>query len=126
MAKVHYSNRFIAGLLAALLSLLLTGTLRARDIQSGEPSTITGALSLAKDGALYITSNDIVIYNGAKFPVTRVPVTPYLEEAKDAHYKELKHLAAAGKTVTVRGEFHRLHGQGPDRWGSPIILNLLQ
>jgi hypothetical protein len=116
MTKGSFTPRLLAGLLPVLL---LTVTVNARVIESNESAIFTGKLSLAKDGGVQVSSSDIVEYNYAKFPVKNVPVSAK-SNRDDA---VLKQLAAQGKTVKMRGEFHRLHARQLDEFHADIILN---
>jgi hypothetical protein len=99
-----------------LMMLALTLVANAKTIETDEPTSVTGRLSLGKDGRIHISSGDIVVLNASKFPVTNVPIDSY-GSPREA---ELKSLAAQGKTATIHGTFIRLHARGLDIYGSEI------
>jgi hypothetical protein len=108
--------------LALLALLTLTLVANSKTIEVDESTSVTGRLSLGKDGYVHISSGDIVIFNAAKIPVANIPI----DSSTSARREELKRLAAQGKTATVRGTFNHLHGRGIDIFGSVIKFTLLE
>ena len=103
-----------------IIPLLLLGhSLLAREISTDTPVTVTGKLSMA-NGLIYISTADTLSGRGNGVEIHSVPVhhvvvapnipTPNgLSKARNA---ELKSQAAAGKTVTLTGQFHALAYKG--------------
>jgi hypothetical protein len=103
-------------LLPVLLVTILSVVVSAKDVAYGTPITITARLSLDKEGGLRIFCGDVTA-NGHK--VTNAPV-----HANEAREKELKQLAAKGKTVTLHGHFDKIDIHGIDAVGSYVYFDL--
>jgi hypothetical protein len=108
--------------LALLALLTLIQVANSKTIEIDEYTSVTGRLSLGKDGFAHITSGDIVKFNAAKIPVTNIPI----DSSRSRHLADFKHLAVEGKTATVHGTFNHLHGRGVDIFGSEIKFTLLE
>lgn len=105
--------RVCVGLLAVFFTILLADRTPAAEVLSDTPVSITGKLSLGKNGTVCITNDDMILPNPKVHSVTerqkvvRIPIgSDNLESPK---YRLLREQAAQGKTVTLRGEFHGLH-----------------
>ena len=95
-----------------LALLILTPALprNAKDLPWETPTSTTGRFSLDKDGEIRISSRDIVVRSElTKYPVKNIPV-----EDQDAptRYKEVRKLAAQGKTAKLHGELPRYISTG--------------
>ena len=97
---VKIPRRILALLVLTCLPALLC---TAKDLPWQTPTTITGSLSLDKEGGIRISSGDIVVRSeSTKYPVKNIPV-----EGNDApaRYAEVKKLAEQGQKASLRGEF---------------------
>jgi hypothetical protein len=116
---VKIPRRFLALLVLTSLAAL---PCTAKDLPWQTPTTITGSLSLDKDGGIRISSGDIVVRSeSTKYPVKNIPV-----EGNDApaRYAEVKKLAEQGKTAKLRGEFDRVHLHQIEELHSDILFQL--
>jgi hypothetical protein len=103
-------------LFPVLLVTILTDVASATDVAYGTPITITARLSLDKGGGLRIATNEVTA-NGHK--VTNAPL-----QTSEAREKELKQLAAQGKTVKLHGHFDKINIHGIDKVGSEVYFEL--
>jgi len=113
-------------LFAALLTVIATNQTFGAEVLSDTPVSITGKLSPGKNGTVCITNGDTIVPNptvhsvSERQKVVRIPIgSDNLERPK---YRALRQQAAQGKTVTLQGEFHGLHGHGPDFYGSLVAF----
>jgi hypothetical protein len=88
-----------------------------------EADSLTGRLSLDKDGVIRLSSGDIVVRSESqKYPVKNIPVDAIDASGRSARYDEAKKMAAEGKTVTLRGEFQRLSLRGSEAIQAQLTL----
>jgi hypothetical protein len=113
-------------LFVALLIVIAAKKSLGAEVLSDTPVSITGKLSPGKNGTVCITNGDTIVPNptvhsvSERQKVVRIPIgSDNLESPK---YRALREQAARGKTVTLRGEFHGLHGHGPDFYGSLVAF----
>jgi hypothetical protein len=91
-------------------------------IETDHPVDVTGTITVEKTpnkamyiGApksetLYLTSGDIVKYNGHRLPVKKVEVVFDAEHFENTpNYKAAKEVAGTGKPVTLHGAFQWHH-----------------
>ena len=101
--------------------LLLCQSSMAREIATDTLVTVTGKLSMA-NGLIYISTEDTLSGRGNgvelhSVPANRVVVSPNIPAPNGlstARNAQLKSQAAAGKTVTLTGQFHALAYKGAE------------
>jgi hypothetical protein len=98
MVNETYSQRILAAVLFALFTVALTPPSDAREAPLHEAVTITGKLSLEKDGRIFISDAAI---DGEKIAESHVPLTMGLT----VRFNELKKRAVAGAMATLLGDF---------------------
>ena len=108
-------------ILALLVLTCLAGS--AKDLPWMKPTSLTGRLTLDKDGVIRLSSGDIVVRSESrKYPVNNIPVDAIDASGRSARYDEAKKMAAEGKTVTLRGEFQRLSLRGSEAIQAQLTL----
>ena len=117
-----------------IIPLLLLGhSLLAREIATDTPVTVTGKLSMA-NGLIYISTEDTLSGRGNgvelhSVPAHHVVVAPNIPAPNGlspARNAELKSQAAAGKTVTLTGQFHALAYKGAEFYHCKAWLELTE
>ena len=98
MLKESYSRRILAAVLFTLFTVALTPPSDAREAPLHEAVTITGKLSLEKDGRIFISDAAI---DGEKIAESHVPLTIGLT----VRFDQLKKRAVAGAMATLLGDF---------------------
>jgi hypothetical protein len=119
-------RRISVVLFATVMTAIAANQCFDAEVLSDTAVSITGKLSPGKNGTVCITNGDVLVPNqtvhsiSERQKIVRIPVgSDNLESPK---YKALRQQAAQGKTVTLQGEFHGLHGHGPDFYGSLVAF----
>jgi hypothetical protein len=86
--------------------------LSAKDYSVDKTVTISGTLSLDKDGIIRVANGDTVEGEAIK----RIPVNA------DKRQEELKKLGASGKTAMLKGHFHILHNKAVESFNASYIF----